>query len=109
MSVKPRAGINIGLESEWNDVELAEGAFTTTVYRVDARTQFSPWISLANNVQYDSVSRNIGWQLRFRWILKPGDDIFFVYTHNWLDDAELARYRVLDRRAAMKVVRTWRF
>lgn len=108
-NVRPRPGINIGVEGEWNDVQLAEGSFSTAVYRVDARTQFSPWISLGNNVQYDSVSRGIGWQLRFRWILKPGDDIFFVFTHNWLDDLETARYRVLDRRAAMKVVRTWRF
>ena len=79
------------------------------MHRLNARTQFSPWISLANTIQYDSVSREIGWQMRFRWILKPGDDIFFVYTHNWLDDLDARRYQSLDRRAAMKVVRTWRF
>jgi hypothetical protein len=109
VNVRPRPGINIGLDAEWNDVDLAEGSFDTVVYQLDARTQFSPWISLANNIQYDSESREIGWQLRFRWILKPGDDIFFVYTHNWLDDLDEARYRVLDRRAALKAVRTWRF
>lgn len=109
MSVRPRRGINIGVEVEYNDVDLDEGSFITRVYRLDARTQFNPWISLANNIQYDSESRVVGWQMRFRWILKPGDDIFFVYTHNWLDDLDTARYRVLDRRAAMKIVRTWRF
>ena len=46
--------------------------------------------------------------MRFRWILKPGDDIFFVYTQNWRDDRALG-VNVLDRRGAMKVVRTWRF
>lgn len=109
LSVRPRRGVSIGLELEYNDVDLAEGSFITRVYRIDARTQFSPWLSLANNVQYDSESRVVGWQMRFRWILKPGDDIFFVYTHNWLDDLSVARYRALDRRAAMKVVKTWRF
>jgi hypothetical protein len=109
VNVRPRPGINIGIDAEWNDVDLAEGSFDTVVYQLDARTQFSPWISLANDVQYDSESREVGWQLRFRWILKPGDDIFFVYTHNWLDDLDEARYRVLDRRAALKAVRTWRF
>lgn len=108
LNVRPRTGVNIGLQAEYNDVDLAEGAFITRVFRLNARTQFSPWISLANNVQYDSETRGLGWQLRFRWILEPGDDIFFVYTNNWLDDVGPTRYRVLDRRTAIKVVKTWR-
>jgi hypothetical protein len=39
-------------------------------------TQFGPFVSLANNVQYDSDSRVLGWQVRFRWILTPGNDIY---------------------------------
>jgi Domain of unknown function (DUF5916) len=109
VNVRPRPGINVGFEAEYNDIDLAEGSFVTRVYRLDARTQFNPWISLANDIQLDSESRVLGWQMRFRWILKPGDDIFFVYSHNWLDDLDDARYRNLDRRAAMKIVRTWRF
>lgn len=85
---------------------LAEGDFTTRLYRVDARTQFSPWIALSNNVQYDTLSQSLGWQMRFRWIRKPGNDLYLVYTHNWLDDARLT---TLDRKAAMKVVQTFRF
>ena len=109
LNLRPRPGIYVLLSSEYNDVDLPEGRFTTRLYRFDARTQFNPWISLANNVQYDSESRLVGWQLRFRWILKPGDDIFFVYTQNWLDDRLLGRTHVMDRRGAMKVARTWRF
>lgn len=109
LNVRPRPGVNIGVETEYNGVDLAGGSFVTRVHRLNARTQVSPWISLANNVQYDSVTRELGWQMRFRWILKPGDDIFFVYTHNWLDDLDAREYRSLERRAAMKIVRTWRF
>jgi hypothetical protein len=108
VNVRPRPGIFLQFSNEYNDVRLPEGSFVTRLYRLDARTQFNPWISLANNVQYDSESRIVGWQMRFRWILKPGDDIFFVYTQNWRDD-RLFGMDVLDRRAAMKVVRTWRF
>ncbi len=75
-----------------------------------ADTQFSPFMYLVNNVQYDSVSRVLGWQSRFRWIMKPGNDIFFVYTHNWTDPVDpAARFTTLDRRAAAKVVYTKRF
>ena len=98
-----------------NDVTLAEGRFRTRLYRLVVDTQFSPWMYLVNNVQYDSVSGILGWQSRFRWILRPGNDIFVVYTHNWIELAtgdRLAtgsRFATLDRRAATKVVYTRRF
>jgi hypothetical protein len=76
--------------------------------RFDVNTQFSPWISLANNLQYDTVSRIMGWQMRFRWILRPGNDVYFVYAENWLDDPATGRV-TLDRNAATKLVYTHRF
>ena len=71
--------------------------------------QFSPWIALVNNVQYDSVSGVLGWQSRFRWILKPGRDVYVVYTQNWQDDPVRDRFMTLDRRAAAKALYTFRF
>jgi hypothetical protein len=57
------------------------------------------------------VSRVLGWQSRFRWIVVPGNDVFVVYTHNWIEDRFAAnqRFRTLDRRGAAKVVYTRRF
>ena len=94
---------------EWNRVSLAEGEFTTTLYRAIAETQFNPRISLVNNVQYDTQSAVIGWQSRFRWIVRPGDDFYFVYIHNWLDDPVTGRTYSLDRRLSSKVLYTHRF
>jgi Domain of unknown function (DUF5916) len=110
IGLRPRPGITVNVAYELNDVDLAEGKFETKLYRMVADTQFSPFMYLVNNIQYDSVSRVMGWQSRFRWILKPGNDIFFVYTHNWLDPIEPAsRFQTLDRRAAAKAVYTKRF
>lgn len=108
VNLRPRPGVYVQLVSEYNDVDLPEGSFTTRLYRIDARTQFSPWISLTNNVQYDSESGAVGWQLRFRWIQKPGNDLFFIWTQNWLDDTTRG-FQPLDRRGAAKIVRTFRF
>jgi len=108
LNVRPRPGVNIQVASEFNNVDLLAGSFTTRLYRIDARTQFSPWISLSNNVQYDSESGSVGWQVRFRWIQKPGNDIFFIWTQNWLDQP-MVGFKPLDRRAAAKIVRTIRF
>ena len=76
-----------------------------------ADTQFSPFMYLVNNVQYDSVSGVLGWQARYRWIVRPGNDVFIVYTHNWVEDpfGPSDRFLTLDRRAAAKVVYTKRF
>jgi hypothetical protein len=111
VSVRPRAGVALALEAEHNVLDLAEGSFDTSVFRVIANTQFSPWMSLVNNVQYDDVTRSVGWQMRFRWIQRPGNDLFLVYTHNWqeFDRAPGRRFETLDNRLATKVVYTLRF
>jgi hypothetical protein len=81
------------------------------VFRVIANTQFSPWLTLSNNVQYDDVTKLLGWQMRFRWIQRPGNDVFFVYTHNWqeLETPGERRMSTLDHKAATKIVYTLRF
>ncbi len=109
LSVRPRPGVRVQIENEWNNVDLAEGPFTTRTYRLIADTQFNPWMFVVSNVQFDSVSKVLGWQARFRWTLEPGNDLFFVYTHNWRDEPTFARFATLDRRAAVKFVYTHRF
>lgn len=108
LTLRPRPGLSVHLAAEFNDVDLPDGSFTTKLYRLDARTQFSPWLSLSNNVQWDSGSDQIGWQLRFRWIQKPGNDMFFIWTQNWQDEFG-TRFASLDRRGVAKIVRTIRF
>jgi hypothetical protein len=107
--VRVRPGVIIYTSSEFNDVRLDEGRFTTRLFRVVPELQFSRWIAWVNNVQYDTQSHLLGWQSRFRWILKPGSDFYIVYTHNWLDDPLQNRIYTLDRRAASKVMYTHRF
>jgi hypothetical protein len=109
--VRPRTGVAVRVEAEHSALDLAEGSFDTTVFRVVANTQFSPWLTLSNNVQYDDVTRLLGWQMRFRWIQRPGNDVFFVYTHNWqeLETPGERRMSTLDHKAATKVVYTLRF
>jgi len=112
VGVRPRPGVALRLESERNVLNLAQGSFTTDLVRVVANTQFSPWLSLVNNLQYDSVSERLGWQMRFRWIQRPGNDLFLVYTHNWEEISLLdgtTRFGTLDNRLATKIAYTLRF
>jgi Domain of unknown function (DUF5916)/Carbohydrate family 9 binding domain-like len=107
LNLRPRRGILAAFTGQFNRVELAEGKFSTKVLRAVINTQFNPFISISNNIQFDSVSRVLGWQSRLRWIVKPGNDIYFVWLNNWLDSGQT--FTTLDRNAAAKVVYTYRF
>jgi hypothetical protein len=109
VNVLVRPGVIIYTTGEWNHVDLAEGSFNTRLYRIVPELQFSPWIAWVNNIQYDTQSSTIGWQSRFRWILKPGNDLYIVYTHNWADDPLQSRVYTLDRRMASKFMYTYQF
>jgi hypothetical protein len=107
LTIRPRPGLLATLTSTFSRIEMPEGNLSTKILRAVVNTQFSPWISVANNVQYDSASRVLGWQSRFRWIVKPGNDIYFVWQSNWLDSGD--KLTSTDTSATAKMVYTHRF
>ena len=109
ITLRARPGYIISMNTEFNQVDLAEGSFTSNVFRFISDSQFSPYIAVVNNVQFDTVSQVLGWQSRFRWIMKPGNDLYIVYTQNWLDSPLEARLVTLDQKFASKVLYTHRF
>ena len=102
-------GLFVYTAAELNSIALPEATFNTRLYRVVPELQFTPFLTWVNNVQYDTVSGVAGWQSRFRWIVRPGNDIYIVYTHNWIDDPLLAQFATQDRRLSTKAVYTYRF
>jgi hypothetical protein len=113
LQARPRAGLSASGSWEWNGVELPNGGFRTNLLRTGGAWQLSPWVSLNGSVQYDDVTRVLGLYGRFRWTLRPGSDLFVVYTHN-LRDAGLgldprSGLETLDRRASTKFTYTHRF
>jgi hypothetical protein len=102
-------GVFVYTAAELNSIALPEARFDTRLYRVVPELQFTPFLTWVNNVQYDTVSGVAGWQSRFRWIVRPGNDIYVVYTQNWLDDPLLAQFATQDRRLSTKAVYTYRF
>jgi hypothetical protein len=74
----------IGGKYTTNHVDLPEGDFTTKIYQLNANILFSPDITLYNYFQYDNASNSLGWQSRFQWILKPGNEIILAWTSGFL-------------------------
>ncbi|MGE5394868.1 MAG: hypothetical protein ACM3P1_08990, partial [Candidatus Saccharibacteria bacterium] len=71
-----------------NHVTLPEGDFTTKIYQVNANILFSPSVTLYNYFQYDNATEKMGWQSRFQWIVKPGNEIILAWTSGWSQPAD---------------------
>jgi hypothetical protein len=114
LTVRPTPGIRIQGNIERNEVDLPRGSFKTDLVRLGGGWDASPWVSMIGSVQYDNVSQIVGLFARLRWIVRPGNDIYFVYTHNWqnLGTGLLDRERelvTLSRGGSMKVNYSYRF
>jgi hypothetical protein len=104
---RPFVGLNMTATYGHSRVQLLEGSFDTHLIRLVSGYDFSPWISLNFNVQYDNVTEFLGTNSRFSWIISPGNTFFIVYNHNWQQFDE--RFVTLENRTNIKLAYTFRF
>jgi hypothetical protein len=100
--------LTTSFQMERNWIKLDQGSFNATIveYRLDY--SFTPRLTLSNFVQYDTESQNIGLQSRFRWTLRPGNDLFVVLNHAWQENA-FDRFESAQTRFRAKLNYTFRF
>ena len=115
ISFRPNPGISLSTNIQYNDVQLPGGEFTASLYELSTDWNPSPWVAITGQVQYDDQSEIVGLFSRLRWIVKPGNDIYLVYTQNWrrelldiLDPNDYA-FNTLSRGASVKLNYTYRF
>ena len=111
-TVRSRRGMSLTANFQHNEVSLPQGDFDTNLVRLSWAVNLSPWTAITGNVQYDDLSDVVGVYARLRWIVQPGNDIFVVWSHNWLyDDGPLrdSRFTTLSRGGTVKVNYTFRF
>ncbi|MDP2347027.1 MAG: DUF5916 domain-containing protein [Gammaproteobacteria bacterium] len=111
-TIRSRRGVSLTADFQHNDVTLPQGDFDTNLVRLSWAWNLSPWTAITGNVQYDDLSDVVGIYARVRWIVQPGNDIFLVWSNNWMyDDGPLSdsRFSTLSRGGAVKVNYTLRF
>jgi hypothetical protein len=76
---------NLDLSFDLNLVRgnLPEGEFQENVFQLKLDFYFSPDLGFMNYIQYDSVSKLLGWNARIRWEVTPGNFIYLVYNKSW--------------------------
>ena len=114
-SFRPSPGVTLSTNFQRNDVTMPAGDFTASLYELETDWTPSPWVALTGQIRYDDVSEIVGLFTRLRWIVKPGNDVYLVYSHNWqysaLDmlDPDNRTLTRLSRGASVKVNYTYRF
>ena len=81
---KPFVHLFLGGTFSRDNVHLPDGNFTADIIQFNTNFLFSPNITLYNYMQFDSQSNTAGMQSRFRWILKPGNEIILVWNSGYL-------------------------
>ncbi|MDZ7718412.1 MAG: DUF5916 domain-containing protein [Balneolaceae bacterium] len=109
LSLRPFTGLELTPEYVRTDVDLAEGSFSTDLFRFEANMDFTNSLFFTTNIQYDNLSQLLATNNRLRWIITPGSDLYLVYNHNWLEEDQLSRFRTLQRSGAIKISYTHRF
>ena len=107
--LRPFTGLNI--DASWinRQVRLDEGSFNTQILRMVTAYDFSPWVSLNFNVQYDNVTELLATNNRFTWVIQPGKTLFVVYNHNWNHSFDNDRLVTAETRTNIKLSYTVRF
>ena len=95
------------LGGEWSDIRLATGGFTTWVARFQAKYLFSPDLSLNALTQYDSESGAVGLNLRLKWTVQPGNELFLVWNQGYAEENN--RWRSTSTQLTTKAAWTLRF
>lgn len=107
LNIRPFSGFKLTPEYIHTDVDLDEGSFSTNLLRFEGNFDFTNSIFLTTNIQYDDLSELLGLNSRFRWIIRPGSDLFLVYNHNWIQTS--SRFSTLQRTGTVKLTYTHRF
>ena len=95
--MKPSVHVALSARVELTRVVLPDGDFYRRLFTTRTDYNFSPDVSWANLIQYDNESHILGIQSRFRWILKPGTDLFLVFNRGWYRDEDDTYLPSFDR------------
>jgi hypothetical protein len=106
--IPPR--FNISFSTNQTFARLPQGNFVARIFSSNINYAVSPFLTFSNLVQYDNESRNLSWQSRARWILRPGNDLFVSFGQGWIrEEVGERRFVAQDSKLSTKFQYTFRF
>lgn len=107
LTVRPLPGINLSADFTRSDVSLEQGNFHTDLVRFQGNVDLTPNTAFTNIIQFDNLSDVLGLYNRFRWTIRPGSDLYLVYTYNWIRMDDM--FTPIETQGAVKFSYTHRF
>jgi hypothetical protein len=101
----------VSLTTDQTFARLPQGNFVARIVSSQVNYAASPFLTFSNLIQYDNLSRNLGWQSRARWIVRPGNDLFLVFNQGWIQDrteGNRFRFGAQDSKISAKFQYTFR-
>ena len=112
IEVLPQLSVEPSIELNWihfPDQQAFRGEFNQHVARTRVTYSLTPRTFLSGLVQYNSGSRRVSANFRFRWEWAPGSEFFLVFTEERNTDIFDRWSAPLNRGLVIKVNRLFRF
>jgi hypothetical protein len=110
LTYKLPPSLNFSISANQTFAHLPEGSFTARIITSNINYSPSPFLSFLNFLQYDNRSRNLGWQSRVRWTVRPGTDLFVSFQQGWLlEEGGDFRLKTQDSKLSAKFQLSVRF
>ena len=104
LTLKYKGYASLALDLNFVRGRLPQGHLSENVYQLKADIFLSPDLGLMNYIQYDDISRQLGWSARLRWQISPGNTIFIVYNKSWERRWDpTTRFVPLEERGVLKI------
>ena len=111
LGYRPRPGLDFSIDYNYWDVDLPEGSFILRQLDAKFSWNFFEYLSWVNVIQYDNISKSLGFNSRLHWTKKAGENLYLVFTNNYseIDEANSRDFELISRDASIKVNYTIRF
>ena len=108
LALKPSPHLLVAPRASGAGASCPPGASRRRSWPGALEVNFTPNLGWSNLVQYDSDSRELGFQSRLRWRVRPGSDVFVVFNRGWVHEEDGVFRPYFDRGSA-KVQHTFRW
>ena len=106
---RPSPKFFLGVNYDWNDIELPEGEFISILTTLQTGVVFSSRLSWVTLFQYDNISENLGINSRLHWIPRQGQEGIIMLNHDLQDFDKDNTFESLGADLALKFNYTFRF
>jgi hypothetical protein len=104
LTLKYKGYASLALDVNLVRGRLPQGRFSENVYQAKVDIFLSPDLGLMNYIQYDDISKQLGWSARLRWQISPGNEIFIVYNKSWERRWDpTSRFFPMEERGVLKI------